>query len=65
MLPPKETSETCQMGGGIFYLGTVSGRIGEVEMLFFYRLPNCQKATALAAATFKESTPCDMGIRTV
>ncbi len=29
------------------------------------RLPSCQKATALAAATFKESTPWDMGIRTV
>ena len=27
--------------------------------------PNCQKATALAAATFRESTPWDMGIRTV
>lgn len=27
--------------------------------------PNCQKATALAAATFRESTPWDMGIFTV
>lgn len=25
---------------------------------------NCQKATAAAAATLSESTPCDMGIRT-
>ena len=27
--------------------------------------PSCQKATALAAATFRESTPWDMGMRTV
>lgn len=31
----------------------------------YYREPNCQKATALAAATFNESTPWDMGILTV
>ena len=31
----------------------------------FYLFPNCQKATALAAATFNESTPWDMGIFTV
>ena len=30
-----------------------------------FRLPNCQKATALAAATLRESTPWDMGIITV
>lgn len=30
-----------------------------------YRTPSCQKATALAAATFRESTPWDMGMRTV
>lgn len=29
------------------------------------REPSCQKATALAAATFRESTPLDMGMRTV
>ena len=29
------------------------------------RLPSCQKATALAAATFRESTPWDIGMRTV
>lgn len=28
-------------------------------------LPSSQKAMALAAATFKESTPCDIGIFTV
>ena len=28
-------------------------------------LPSCQNATALAAATFRESTPWDMGIFTV
>ena len=33
--------------------------------VYFFRLPSCQKATALAAATFKESTPWDMGIKTV
>ena len=27
--------------------------------------PSCQKATALAAATFRESTPWDMGMHTV
>ena len=32
---------------------------------FLWRVCNCQKATALAAATFKESTPCDIGILTV
>ena len=30
-----------------------------------YWFPSCQKATALAAATFKESTPWLMGMRTV
>ena len=30
-----------------------------------YRTLNCHNATALAAATFKESTPCDIGILTV
>ena len=30
----------------------------------FFR-PSCQNATALAAATFRESTPCDIGIFTV
>ncbi len=30
-----------------------------------YRVPSCQNATALAAATFKESTPWDIGISTV
>ena len=30
-----------------------------------YRTLNCQNATALAAATLRESTPWDMGIRTV
>ncbi len=29
------------------------------------RARSCQKATALAAATFRESTPWAMGIRTV
>ena len=33
--------------------------------LYYYRLRNSQKATALAAATFKESTSCDIGMRTV
>ena len=35
---------------------------------YFYpscRARSCQNATALAAATFSESTPCAMGIRTV
>jgi hypothetical protein len=32
---------------------------------FAYRLPSCQQATALAAATFSESTPWDIGILTV
>ena len=32
---------------------------------FFYRLRSSQKATALAAATFRESTPWYMGIFTV
>lgn len=36
-----------------------------VLVLQNHRIPNCQNATALAAATFRESTPWDMGIRTV
>ena len=31
----------------------------------FYLLESCQKATALAAATFRESTPCAIGILAV
>lgn len=34
-------------------------------LIIFYFLDNCQKATALAAATFRESTPCAIGIFTV
>lgn len=34
-----------------------------VLMDYFFR--SCQKATALAAATLRESTPWDMGMRTV
>ena len=30
-----------------------------------YRTRSCQKATAPAAATLRESTPCPMGMRTV
>lgn len=30
---------------------------GAFSYTVYYRLPSCQKATALAAATFKESTP--------
>ena len=37
----------------------------EKRMWAFYRARSCQKATALAAATFRESTPWDMGMRTV
>lgn len=40
---------------------------GELWTLIFgdYRVRSSQKATALAAATFRESTPWDMGIFTV
>ena len=40
---------------------------GVLSYLIFYysRTLSCQKATALAAATFRESTPWDMGMRTV
>lgn len=31
----------------------------------YLRFPSCQNATALAAATFRESTPWDIGMRTV
>lgn len=36
-------------------------------LLFYIEVSpaSCQKATALAAATFRESTPWDMGILTV
>lgn len=39
--------------------------IAKYEVSMNYRFPSCQKATALAAATFKESTPWDIGMRTV
>ena len=39
--------------------GSLSARYG------VHLARSCQKATALAAATFKESTPCDIGMRTV
>lgn len=42
-------------GGFLLHLGRLN----------YFLEPSCQKATALAAATFKESTPWDMGIRTV
>ena len=34
-------------------------------VFLFYFARSCQNATALAAATFRESTPCCIGIRTV
>jgi len=48
---------------GISQEGENSERI--FPLFLIYLLPNCQKATALAAATFSESTPWDMGMRTV
>lgn len=41
------------------------GSFLEIPTFHIYFKPNCQNATALAAATFKESTPCDIGMRTV
>ena len=35
------------------------------ELYFLFPMPSCQNATALAAATLSESTPCDIGIFTV
>ena len=32
--------------------------------IHFHRFLNCQKATAAAAATLRESTWCDIGMRT-
>ena len=45
-------------------LGRLSSNFGEREQ-GIYKRPSCQKATALAAATLRESTPWDMGIFTV
>ena len=45
-------------------LGRLSSNFGEREP-GIYKRPSCQKATALAAATLRESTPWDMGIFTV
>ena len=45
-------------------LGRLSSNFGEREQ-GTYKRPSCQKATALAAATFRESTPWVMGMRTV
>ena len=45
-------------------LGRLSSKFGERER-GIYKRPSCQKATALAAATFRLSTPCCMGIITV
>ena len=45
-------------------LGRLSSNFGEREQGTYKRL-SCQKATALAAATLRESTPWDMGSFTV
>ena len=45
-------------------LGRLSSNFGERER-GIYKRQSCQKATALAAATLRESTPWDMGIFTV
>jgi len=45
-------------------LGHLSSNFGECEQ-GTYKRPSCQKATALAAATLRESTPWDIGIFTV
>lgn len=45
-------------------LGRLSSNFGECEQ-GTYKRPSCQKATALAAATLRESTPWDIGIFTV
>ena len=45
-------------------LGRLSSNFGERKRRI-YKRPSCQKATALAAATLRESTPWDMGIFTV
>ena len=45
-------------------LGRLSSNFGERKR-GIYKRPSCQKATALAAATLRESTPWDMGIFTV
>ena len=45
-------------------LGRLSSNFGEREQ-GTYKRPSCQKATALAAATLRESTPWDMGVFTV
>ena len=45
-------------------LGRLSSDFGERKR-GTYKWPSCQKATALAAATLRESTPWDMGIFTV
>ena len=43
----------------------VCHRMRMCDAIYEIFCPSCQKATALAAATFKESTPWDMGIHTV
>ena len=45
-------------------LGRLSSNFGERKQ-GTYKRPSCQKATALAAATLRESTPWDIGIFTV
>ncbi len=35
------------------------------QIRHYIRFPSCQNATALAAATLRESTPCVIGIITV
>ena len=44
--------------------GRLSSSFGRV-CIQDHSWPSCQKATALAAATLRESTPWDMGILTV
>ena len=42
-------------------LGRLSSNFGEREQ-GTYKRPSCQKATALAAATLRESTPWDLSL---
>ena len=49
----------------VVYLANVHHRTNKRDDIYVYLEPSCQNATALAAATFNESTPWDMGMQTL
>ncbi len=67
--PQKKYSGACAIGTAPLYFYGVQNfkvRVGDGrETRWNYLTLSCQKATPLAAATLRESTPWDMGMQAV